>query len=709
MPTITHCTALVLLAVAAPQSKPGATDEVFRSAVAAWHMASLEDASGGDELRVVGKAVVGVQLEGRDLRESLAGGNDGRVARLDGGYLDAGQGKRGKLNIAGAAFTLSVRLRSPTGAWNAPLVSKHGGHDRLIYNLYASDAELSFELGTQGTAGMTPVSAPLARIGASAWHDVVCRYDGKTLQMFVDGVLMDEASPSGPLRRGNTQPFLIGAEPNGGGVKTGWSGLIDHVAVWDRTLSDLDVERLAGGAGRVAELRKRYQLDAIPPPRPDLYRESLRPQFHFTARQWTYRKLEPGMREEGWLNDPNGLIHLDGEYHLFAQRWNKCWIHAVSKDLIHWTELQPAFWEDKRFGGGVQSGGSVLDRHNTSGLSPDGRTPPLVAFWAGNDNRSQCLSYSLDQGRTWTKYAKNPVLVHPERDPMVFWHEPSRRWLMVLYGAGSYFLFASNNLLDWTELKDSIPDCFECPDMFQLPVDGDLARPKWVLVRGNGNYSVGEFDGTRFTAETPQRPCDLGPNFYATQSWGKIEGQAGRRVQIAWMRGGKYPGMPFNQQMTFPCDLTLRMVEGAPRLFRRPAREIERLQGKERRFDDLGLAAGETRALAPAGDLFRMLAEVEIPAGSTVEFRIRGARVSLTDRTAACESRPAPVRDRVKTVEILVDRTSIEAFANDGEVSLSACFLPSNDRIEIAAARGPARVRSLRVIELRSIWVDQPR
>ena len=88
----------------------------------------------------------------------------------------------------------------------------------------------------------------------------------------------------------------------------------------------------------------------------------LRPQFHFTARQWTYHKLNPGMREEGWLNDPNGLIHLDGEYHLFAQRWNRCWIHAVSRDLVHWTELQPAFWEDERFGSGVQSGGAVLDQ-----------------------------------------------------------------------------------------------------------------------------------------------------------------------------------------------------------------------------------------------------------------------------------------------------------------------------------------------------------
>src|SRR5271166_6280217 len=122
-----------------------------------------------------------------------------------------------------------------------------------------------------------------------------------------------------------------------------------------------------------------------------LYQEKYRPQFHFTARQSNEHKLNPGQREEGWLNDPNGLVFFRGEYHLFAQRWNKCWIHAISKDLVHWTELEPAFWEDDRYGTGVQSGGAVVDKDNTSGLAADAKTPPLVAFWAGNDNRSQCI------------------------------------------------------------------------------------------------------------------------------------------------------------------------------------------------------------------------------------------------------------------------------------------------------------------------------
>ena len=698
---------LLLLATrpAGAAEAPPRTADVFKTAVAAWQFGDLKDAAGKNDLKVAGAVTVGSRLEGRDLQESQESGNDGMVAQLDGGYLDAGQGTGGKLNLAGSALTVSVRLRSPSGAWKKPIFSKHGGHDQLVYNLFSDDPIIGFELGTRDTPGMTQVKVPVARIGATDWHDILCRYDGAWLQMFVDGVLIDEASPAGPLREGNTVPCFIGAESIGGRISSGWTGQIDHVALWDRALSDAEVERLNGGAGRIAALKKRYTSEPPPlPPAPDLYREKYRPQFHFTARQWTTRKLNPGPREEGWLNDVNGLIHLDGEYHLFAQRWNKCWIHAVSTDLVHWTELQPAFWEDHRFGSGVQSGGSVLDRDNTSGLSPDAKTPPLVAFWSGNDNRSQCIAYSLDRGRTWTKYAKNPVLVHPERDPKVFWHGPTRRWVLVLYGASSYFFFTSPNLLDWTELKDSLPDCFECPDFFRLPVDGDLDRRKWVLVRGNGRYSVGDFDGARFTPETAQLPCDLGPNFYATQSWGEIAGRDGRRVQIAWMRDGKYPDMPFNQQMSFPCDLTLRMHAGAPRVHRTPVPEIARLHRKEHAWKDRALTPGAALPLEAAGGLYRILAEVDVPAGSTLTFRLRGTPVTITHQAVACKSEPAPVPGGVKSVEILVDRASVETFANDGEVSVSACVLPTDDLLAVESTGGPASLRSLRVYELESIW-----
>ncbi len=440
------------------------------------------------------------------------------------------------------------------------------------------------------------------------------------------------------------------------------------------------------------------------PEQANLYHEKYRPQFHFTARQWTVYKLNPGQQEEGWLNDVNGLIYLNGQYHLFAQRWAKCWLHAVSTDLIHWTELQPAFWDDERFGTGVQSGGAVYDRENTSGLSGDKAHPPLIAFWSGFDNRSQCLSYSLDQGETWTKYAQNPYMIQPERDPKVVWHEPIKRWIMVLSCEGHYDFFASSNLLNWTQLPTSIPDSFECPDFFPLPIDGDLTRQKWVLVRGNGKYSVGDFDGTAFVPETEQLPCDQGPNFYATMSWGDIDGAPGRRVQIAWMHGGKYPDMPFNQQMTFPCDMSLRATAQGLRIYRTPVAEILKLHGKPYEWQDVTLNAGKVLPLDVPGDLFHIVAQTAISEGAVLIFRIRGTEVTLTDRTVACNSQPATVAELVQTVEILVDRTSLETFVNEGETSLSACFLPTDDHLTVECTQGVATLRSLQVFPLRSIW-----
>ena len=176
---------------------------------------------------------------------------------------------------------------------------------------------------------MTQVTVPLAQVGPKEWHTLVCRYDGKTLRLFVDGVLMGEAAPIGPLRTGNTESALIGGETSGGAVNSGWKGQIDYVALWNRALSEAEIDRLSGGAARIAMHKKQYTETHLLPTPTDLYQEKYRPQFHFTARQWTVHALNPGMREEGWLNDPNGLIFLHGEYQLFAQRWNKCWIHAV--------------------------------------------------------------------------------------------------------------------------------------------------------------------------------------------------------------------------------------------------------------------------------------------------------------------------------------------------------------------------------------------
>jgi fructan beta-fructosidase len=459
------------------------------------------------------------------------------------------------------------------------------------------------------------------------------------------------------------------------------------------------------GHVNVDQLLQTDKPERLPVVTEPLYRESMRPQFHFTARQWTTDRLNPGPKEEGWLNDLNGLIYYDGEYHLFAQRWWKCWIHAVSSDLIHWTELEPAFWEEKSESGD-QSGTCVVDYNNTSGLSPNKATPPMVAFWSRNDNRTQCICYSLDHGRTWKRYEKNPIMVYPERDPKVFWYAPSNHWVMMLYGDKQYHIFTSANLLNWKDEQKPIRDSFECPDIFELPVDGNRKDTKWVLIQGNGQYSIGSFDGTEFKEEAGRFACDIGPNFYATQTWGNTETGDGRRIQAAWMRFSHFPDMPFNQQVSFPCELTLRSTPNGARIFREPIRELVLLHSGRDVWTNRTLNANEVLRLEPSGRLFHILAEVSIPEGAKLTFNLRGVPVILTSKTIASGTSPTPVLDNIKTVEILVDRASIETFINRGEISASRFVLPNENGLSVKAEGGSVTIQSLTVFPLNSAWTD---
>ncbi|HZX03445.1 GH32 C-terminal domain-containing protein, partial [Kribbella sp.] len=241
-------------------------------------------------------------------------------------------------------------------------------------------------------------------------------------------------------------------------------------------------------------------------------------------------------------------------------------------------------------------------------------------------------------------------------------------------------------------------DSFECPDFFELPLDG--GDPKWVLVRGDGKYSVGTFDGTTFTEETEQLRSDAGPNFYATQTWNNTETGDGRRIQAAWMRDGRYPGMPFNQQVTIPCELTLRTVDGQPRLFRTPIRELTTLySGTARWSGTVKPGAGKVLADGPVEADLHL--DVEIPSGATLTVDVCGTTVELTGTTVASQA----VSGGLRTVRILIDRTSIEVFANDGEVSISSCYLPAGGGL-VLTATAPVQVATT-LHSLASMWPDR--
>ncbi|MGQ9731244.1 MAG: glycoside hydrolase family 32 protein [Candidatus Zipacnadales bacterium] len=448
------------------------------------------------------------------------------------------------------------------------------------------------------------------------------------------------------------------------------------------------------------------------------YQETYRPQFHFTARR-------------GWHNDPNGLVYYEGEYHLFFQHnphgtdWgNMTWGHAVSPDLVHWRQMEHAIYPDEL--GTIFSGSGVVDWENTTGFATEGRRPLVCIYTsAGGTNLesqgrpfTQSIAYSLDGGRTFRKYEGNPVLQNltgNNRDPKVIWHNPTRTWIMALYLDGNeYGLFESPDLKHWQKLQTFLLDgATECPDFFPLPVDNNPTNIKWVFWGANGRYLLGAFDGRTFTPEGETLPSvDNGGNFYAAQTWNDIPEEDGRRIQIAWMAGGSYPNMPFNQQMSFPCVLTLRTTPEGVRLHREPVREIELLHKREHSWTNVMLRPSHNLLSKLRGDLFHIIADIVPGNASEIGFDLRGEKLvySVAEATLSCLGRSVRLGNLENTIglEILLDRTSIEVFAHHGYVSMSSCFLPelSNRSLGLYTVGGTAQLRSLKVWELMSAWGD---
>jgi fructan beta-fructosidase len=435
----------------------------------------------------------------------------------------------------------------------------------------------------------------------------------------------------------------------------------------------------------------------------DLYREKYRPQFHFTSRR-------------GWLNDPNGLVYAGGEYHLFYQHnpygwdWgNMHWGHAVSPDLLHWRELPKALYPP-RYGDWCFSGSAVVDRDNTSGWRK-GQDPLLVCAFTST-GRGECVAFSNDLGRTWAEHDGNPVVRHNGRDPKLIWHAPSRRWVMAVYDerdgkARDVAFYTSPDLKKW-EFRSRIAGFFECPDLFPLAVDGDAKDVRWLLSAADGHYLVGRFDGTTFAKESGKHQLWYG-HFYAAQTYDAAPD--GRRIQIGWGRGIAFPGMPFNQQMTVPVELTLRATADGPRLFAEPVKELTSLHDRKTSRRDVTLRPGADTAVEVAGELLDVRAEFWPSGAEQVVFTARGVPVVYDAKKGqvSCQGQAAPLRPLkggAVRLRILVDRGSVEVFGNDGQVALSAGVLvPIEGRsLTLAARGGEAAVGTLEVNVLESAW-----
>ena len=434
-----------------------------------------------------------------------------------------------------------------------------------------------------------------------------------------------------------------------------------------------------------------------------LYREKHRPGFHFTSRR-------------GWLNDPNGLVYSHGEYHLFYQHnpfgWNwgnMHWGHAVSRDLVHWQELPIALYP-RQFGDWCFSGSAVVDAKNTSGFGK-GKDDVLVLAYTST-GRGECIAFSNDRGRTWTEYAGNPVVRHQGRDPKLLWHAPSKRWVMAVYdeqgGKRWIAFYTSVDLKKW-QFQSRIEGFYECPDLFELPID-EGTKKQWVLSGADGQYVLGDFDGKVFRPATKKQQVWYG-NFYAAQTFSDAPG--GARIQIGWANGVTFPGMPFNQQMTVPCRLTLRSADGGVRLFAYPVKELERLRGKKHAPKDRLVKPGDNPLGKIKGERFDILAELQPDGATGIGLSVRGVKVEydVKKQEVRCGRHTAPlalVGGKVR-LRLLLDRGSLELFGNDGRVALSvgALVAPENRSLEFFSRGGNTRIGSLEVFELRSAWATK--
>jgi fructan beta-fructosidase len=329
------------------------------------------------------------------------------------------------------------------------------------------------------------------------------------------------------------------------------------------------------------------------------FQETHRPQFHFSP-------------PAKWMNDPNGMVYHNGEYHLFYQHypdstvWGPMhWGHAVSKDMIYWEHLPVAIYPDSL--GWIFSGSAVVDVNNTSGLGSKDN-PAMVAIYTYHsdekarakrkDFQTQGLAYSLDNGRTWQKYSQNPVLQNPGiqdfRDPKVIWHEPSGQWIMILAVADHVEFYGSENLTGWTKLSEfgktygGHGGVWECPDLFPLQVDG---KQKWVMLLSinpggpNGGsatqYFIGNFDGKTFKSDNPPGTTlwvDHGTDNYAGVTWSNIPQADGRRLFLGWMSNWLYanvvPTSTWRSAMTIPRELSLKNTPAGIRLVSQPVKEL---------------------------------------------------------------------------------------------------------------------------------------
>ena len=422
-----------------------------------------------------------------------------------------------------------------------------------------------------------------------------------------------------------------------------------------------------------------------------------RPSYHFTPLY-------------GWMNDPNGMVYKDGEYHLYFQynpygsKWgNMHWGHAVSKDLVHWEHLDPAIARDPV--GHIFSGSSVIDKKNTAGFGKDA----IIAIYTNNSvnhDEVQCIAYSNDNGRTFTKYEGNPVLTPFDglkdfRDPKVFWYEKGKCWYMIVSADKEMRLYKSKNLKKWNYVSafgkgiGQQPCQYECPDFFQLPVNGDKKKMKWVMTMNINpgcwfggsatEYFVGDFDGKKFTCPDAHdvKWLDWGKDHYATVTFSNT---GDRVLGITWMSNWQYANLtPFKQNRGangLPRELKLYEKNGKYYISEDVAPEVYALRKDTKNVADASVA-GEKML---AGVAANMEGAFEIEADVTPDANgIAGIEISNNKRERTL------IYFDMKQGKVVMDRTE-SGLTDFGKQAVPHDIELAWDKQLAAEGKQPARI-----------------
>lgn len=724
--------------------------DIFKDAAVVWHLDALS-ASNGISMKADGAVKVGVELKGKERDESLARGCNGKVAVFEGGVLTEVMGEKGPLSIAGEAMTVLLRVRGGGEAWKSGEVfARHGGHEVTLFNLHVNKGELGFELGVQEKKGLAGrLAVPLESVTKGGWHDVIARYDGAKLMLFVDGVSAGTVKVTGHLRAENKQPFTLGKA---------MLGQVDHAAMWTRALSDAEVVALSGGAkaiaeknvGRLREIEKVTgrddlklvdKLRAARELREQIQSDPLRPRWHLGT-------------PDGVWNDINGTVYWKGRYHVFFQSLiapdaatvlsggdvatnRKEWTHASSADLVHWvyhgTSLRPVF--DGSQPKGLYSGDMI-----------DGADVPTLIYHIPGQGTAIAKPVNAEDPELieWQPIKENPVITlegAPEEvvifDPFA-WKEGDLYYALIGnknkrpgFEGDTTSLYRSRDLLKWEyrgpfyqsdpKWTTEVEDC-ACPDFYPIGQGRHMLLMHTHMPYFQAQYYIGTWDAKaeRFTPERHGKMNWPGGHLAAPET---LLDAKGRRVFWGWVREARKGATSkgWGSVATLPRLFSLH-DDGDLKI--EPAPELESLRYDERRHTCLKVSAARELTLDDIrGDSLELRLLIE--PGSAKEFGLAvrcspdgeeqtpivlslpkqtlrtelaksGAEGNFKDITEQVAPMPLKAGEPVR-VRIILDRSILEVFVNERQCLTQRIYPARKDSlgVKLFTRDGEMTVKSL--------------